>query len=192
MRWLIVLAILCPPLSVFAQEATVQIGSLQITRGILEADVRLAFPSVKCWSISHRPGKRIEDCYVGDGVPPESDGFVSFIDGRVQMATRYWHLPKESGPYEVLRFVNNILDRLTSEAGVCAEIAPPVYMERRPNVTSTMIYFPEKFLLILTNKPGDKLPGEFYIHEGLRDSPVPPSSEVEQNVDPTKRCALVE
>lgn len=192
MRWLTVAAIFCPLLSALAQEATVEIGGLEITRGMLEADVRLAFPSVKCWPSSYRAGKRIEDCYVGDGVPPESDGFVSFIDGRVQMATRYWRIPKESGPYEVLIFVNNILRRLLAEAGTCAEIGPPIETENQPSATSTMFYFPDKVLLILTNKSSEQRPGEFFIHEGLREYPVSTSSEAGQNSDETKRCALVD
>ncbi len=193
MRWLTVLVILCPLLSALAQEATVEIGGLEIARGMLEADVRNAFPSVKCWPPSSpRANKTIVGCYVGDGVPPESDGFVSFSDGRVRLATRYWRIPKESGPYEVLQFVNNILQRLISEAGTCAEIGPPIDMEKQPNVTSTTIYFPEKVLLILTNKPGDQRPGEFFIHEALRENPVPISSDVGQYTDATKRCALVE
>ena len=190
MRWLTVLIILCPLLCVFAQEATVEIGGLEIAKGMLETDVRYAFPSVKCWPSP--PDTSIADCYVGDGVLPESDGFVSFIDGRVQLATRYWHIPEESGPYEVLQFVNNILHRLTSEAGTCAEIGPAIDVEKLPNITKTTIYFPEKFLQILTNKPGDQLPGKFYIYEGLRENPVPISSEVGQNTDATKRCVLVE
>ena len=95
MRCVIFLAILLLPLLAAPQEATVEIGGLEIARGMLEADVRYAFPSVKCWPSP--PDTSEADCYVGDGVLPESDGFVSFIDGRVQLATRYWHIPEESG-----------------------------------------------------------------------------------------------
>ena len=142
---------------------------------MLEADVRDAFPSVKCWPSP--PDTSEAHCYVGDGVLPEMDGFVSFIDGQVQMATRSWHIPEESGPYEVLQFVNNIIHRLTSEAGTCAEIGPAIDLVKRPNDTATTIYFPEKFLLIHTKKDSDYPPGTFFISEGLRENPVPISSE---------------
>ncbi len=192
MRWIIIPAILYSLLSAHAEEATIEIGDLQIAIGMLESDVRYAFPKIHCEENAPGADKSIVKCFVGDGVAPENDGHISFVGGRVQSATRYWHVPKESGPYEVLMFVNNILQRMAAESSTCTEIGSHEFVEDWPNVTSITFYFPEKSLTMQTQKPGAPWPGEFFIHEYLRQNPVPTSYEVRQNMNGTKRCALVE
>jgi hypothetical protein len=190
MRWIIVPAILCPLLSAYAQEASVEIGGLEISRGMLKEDIRSDFPRFHCGE--YCVDTSIERCSVGDGVPPEADGQILFENGRVHRATRYWHVPKESGPYETLVMLNNILKQMTEESSTCAEIAPTFGMTDSPGVTSTAFWFPEKVLYIQTQKPADPWPAHFFIHETLRPSPVPTSYEVRQNMDGTKQCVLVE
>ncbi len=186
------LVLLCTfPLSyVSAQNATIEIGGIDVSIGMLESEIRYAFAKSHCKE--NLPGEDVTlvRCVAGDGVLPEYDGHVSFLDGRVVGASRYWHLPDGAGPYEVLLALNSIIARLTAESSTCAEIASP--LQEHPEVTSSLFYFPEKVVYLQTQKIAEPRPPQYFIHEFLRKNPVPDSYEVQQSTTGTKRCAFVE
>jgi hypothetical protein len=150
-------------------EPSVEILGVKIVRGMPEADIRAAFPSVYC--AEENPVDPIFDyCSVGDGVPPGADGDVTFKDGFVYNASRNWFIPEGAEPIEVLMMLNDILTRLTGEEdAACAKIE--THNDQYSAVT--IFALPEKVLTVRMHT----LPGRAgaLFKESLRVNPVPDS-----------------
>jgi len=160
-----------------SQEATddsrapsVEILDVKIFRGMPEAEVRAAFPSVYCAKKAPGVAPGLDFCSVSDGVPPGANGEVTFKDGLVHSATRNWFIPEGSEPFEVLMMLNDILTRLTGEEhAVCAKIE--THNDQEP--AYSIFALPEKVLTVQMHT----LPGRsgVYFKESLRVNSVPKS-----------------
>jgi len=149
------------------QEPSVEILGVKIVRGMPEAEVRDAFPSVYC--AEENPVDPVFDfCSVSDGVPPDADGDVTFKDGVVYRASRNWFIPKDADPLEVLMKLYDILTRLTGEDhAACAKVET----HSDQYSPSTIFALPNKVLAVqIHTLPGRS--GAFF-RESLRVNPVP-------------------
>ena len=119
------------------REPSVEILGVKIVRGMPEADIRAAFPSVYFAEKGPTVDPGLEFCSVGDGVPPGADGEVTFKKNcRVLRASRNWFIPEDSNPYETLLMINEILARLSGENSTCGKIETgPVVGSMRKVVT---------------------------------------------------------
>lgn len=163
---------------------SVEILGVKIVRGMPEAEVRDAFPSVYC--AEENPVDPVFDyCSVGDGVPPGADGEVTFKDGVVYRASRNWFIPKDAEPLEVLMMLNDILTRLTGEEdAACAKIETHSDQYN----TSTIFALPKKVLVVqLHTLPGRS--GALF-RESLRVNPVPDTYKTRgKKMQGTEWCA---
>ena len=168
-----------------SQEPSVEILGVRIVRGMPEAEVRAAFPSVYCMEKAPGVAPGFDYCAVGDGVPPGADGEVTFKDGLVHSATRNWFIPEGAEPFAVLMMLNNILTRLTGEEeAACAKIE--THNDQYSTVTSFAL--PEKVLTVRMHT----LPGRAgaLFKESLRVNPVPNSYKTSgKKMQGTEWCA---
>jgi hypothetical protein len=179
-----VTAALCAPFSTNAGEPSVEILGVKIVRGMSEADVRAAFPSVYCAEKGPAVDASLDFCSVGDGVPPGADGEVTFKNGRVLRASRNWFIPEGGDPYGTLLMLNDILTRLTGEeTSACTKIE--THSDQEPK--TTMFVLPEK---VLTVQIHTMRGGSVFFRESLRVNPVPASYKVRgQKMQGTEWCA---
>ena len=170
-----------------SQEPSVEILGVRIVRGMPEAEVRAAFPSVYCAEKAPGVAPGFDYCSVSDGVPPGADGEVTFKDGFVYSATRNWFIPEGAEPLEVLMMLNDILTRLTGEEhAACAKIE--THGDQEP--TYTIFALPEKVLTvqmhIMTGRTGA------HFKESLRVNPVPDSDKTSgKKMRGTEWCAYI-
>ncbi len=166
------------------EEPSVEILGVKIVRGMPEADVRDAFPSVYC--AEEDPVDPVFDfCSVSDGVPPDADGDVTFKDGVVYRASRNWFIPEDAEPLEVMLLLNHILTRLTGEEdAACAKIE--THGGQEP--TYTIFALPRKVLTVQMHT----MPGRSGVHfrESLRVNPVPDTYKTRgRKMQGTEWCA---
>jgi hypothetical protein len=128
-----------------ADEPSLKIAGVTITRGMKEANVRAAFPVVKC--IESGPNSCLT-LGVGDGVPPEYDGEVRFQDGQVRSAVRRLPLPEEPG--EVLMLLYTALERVANADRTCAQVQ---LFSNNSGLKSMSISWPDRALWIQTHGP---------------------------------------
>jgi len=170
-----------------SQEPSVEILGVRIVRGMPEAEVRAAFPSVYCMEKAPGVAPGFDYCAVSDGVPPDADGEVTFKDGLVHSATRNWFIPEGAEPFAVLMMLNDILTRLTGEEhAVCTKIETQSGQEP----TYTIFTLPEKTLTVqmhtLQGRRG------VYFKERLRVNPVPDSYRTHgEKMQGTEWCGYV-
>jgi hypothetical protein len=170
-----------------SQEPSVEILGVSIVRGLPEAEVRAAFPSVNCAEKAPGVAPGFDYCSVSDGVPPGADGEITFKDGFVHSATRNWFIAEGAEPLEVLMMLNDILTRLTGEANAaCAKIA--THSDQEP--TYTIFALPEKVLTVqmhtMTGRSG------VFFKESLRVNPVPDSYKTRgEKMQGTEWCGYV-
>ena len=164
-------------LSTMSQETTgsspppsVEILGVEIVRGMPEAEVRTAFPNIRCQGPAPGEAGSVSYCSVSDGVPPGADGEVTFKDGLVQNATRNWFIPEGADPFAVMMMLNDLLTRLTGKAhAACAKVE--THSGKEP--TYTIFALPDKALIVqIHTLPGRK--GALF-KESLRFNPVPDS-----------------
>ena len=170
MRLILAIVVFCAMVPVRAEQPSVTVLGVKLVRGMLEADVRAAFPNVNC--ISNASGSELKLCGLSDGVPPDADGEVSFKDGRVFHASRYWFPSDEANAYDALLMQNEILTSLAGEGtGVCAKVETfsEEYTEK------TVFAFPEKILTAQLSSLSGK---SVYFIESLRVNPVSKSHKV--------------
>ena len=150
-----------------SQEPSVEILGVAVFRGMPEAEVRAAFPSVYC--AEEDPVDPISDyCSVSDGVPPGADGEVTFKNGVVHSASRNWFISEGAEPLEVLMMLNDILTRLTGEEhAACAKIE--THSDQEP--TYTIFALPRKVLTVQMHTIQGRSGAHF--RESLRVNPVP-------------------
>lgn len=166
------------------QEPSVEILGVKIVRGMPEAEVRDAFPSIYC-AEQNPVFSNFDFCSVSDGVPPDADGDVTFKDGVVYRASRNWFIPEDAEPLEVLMMLNDILTRLTGEDdAVCAKIETHSDQYN----TSTIFALPNKVLAVQIHT----LPGRSgaLFQESLRVNPVPDTHKTRgKKMQGTEWCA---
>ena len=150
-----------------ADQPFIEIAGVKITRGMAETSVRTAFPEVNCDEDTPN------SCSVGDGVPPEYDGEVTFEDGRVRSAVR--NLPLPGDPGEALMLLYTTLERVASADRTCAQIQ---LFSTDSGLKSMAIGFPDKALWIQTHGPSEHRRFDM-IKETLR--PADQQSEVTWN-----------
>jgi hypothetical protein len=167
-------------------EPCVEILGVEVFRGMPESEVRAAFPRVSC--AGEKPVNPVMDyCAVSDGVSPDADGEVTFENGLVRSATRYWHIPDDADPLEALMMLNDILMRLTGEdEAACAEIE--TYSDEEP--AYTIITLANKVVTVqMHNMPGRS---GAYFKESLRVNPVPDTYTTRaKKMQGAERCAYV-
>jgi hypothetical protein len=150
-----------------ADEPFVEIAGVKITRGMPEASVRAAFAEMNC------DGDTPNSCSVGDGVPPEYDGEVTFVDGRIRSAVRNLPMPEEPG--EVLMLLYTTLERVANADRTCAQVQ---LFSTDSGLKSMAIGWPDKALWIQTHGPSENRRFDM-IKETLR--PADQQSEVTWN-----------
>ena len=168
-----------------SQEPSVEILGVTIVRGMPEAEVRAAFPSIYCAEKAPDVAPGFDYCSVSDGVPPGEDGSVTFKEGIVYNASRNWFIPEGAEPIEVLMMLNDILTRLTGEEeAACAKIETHIDQYS----TVTIFALPEKVLTVRMHT----LPGRAgaLFKESLRVNPVPDSYKTSgKKMQGTEWCA---
>ena len=177
MRKFLVLILLCVPLLSFAEEPSVEILGVTVSKGMTESDIRSLLPMLSCSEPFAWNPNRVS-CSVSDGISPGSDGGVLFDNGVVIQATRNWFFPEDAKPFDVAIMLNQIITRLTGEdRAVCAKIEanPELRSGSMINPGRTAFIFPEKVLTIYTQT----IHGESaLIKESLRLNPVPKDYKV--------------
>ncbi len=153
------------PSLAFTEQDYVEIAGVKVMRGMLESEIREAFPYVSCVEV-HGSKPSADYCAVGDGESPEADGEVTFQEGKVYQASRNWFLPKDSNPYTALEFLNKLIERLTNEDATCAKIETHTDTSSR----TTVLVLPKKTLSLRTDEIRG---GDVIIRESLRVNPVP-------------------
>ena len=170
-----------------SQEPSVEILGVSIVRGMPEAEVKAAFPSVHCAEKALGVAPGVDYCSVSDSVPPGEDGSVTFKDGYVHSASRNWFIPEGAEPLEVLMMLNDILTRFTGEEqAACAKIETHIDQYS----TVTIFALPEKVLIVRMNT----LPGRAgaLFKENLRVNPVPDSYKTSgKKMQGTEWCAYM-
>lgn len=178
MRWHTILIALCLPLTCFAQDPSVEILGVPVSKGMNKAYLSSVFPDLHCTDVSEHLGPGVESCVVSDGTPPGSDGNIQFKEGVVTRAYTNWFFPEGATPFEVALMLNEIMVRLVGEnRAVCAKIeANPESFEGSMHTRgATVFLFPNKYLAIYLHS----IKGESaHITEGLRGNPVPQEYEV--------------
>jgi len=190
MRWIIVLALSSLPLSLNAEEPSVEIGGQTITRGMPEDDIRSAFQSVYCAANASGVDHGIEFCLLEDGESWENSGEISFENGSVRRATRNWRTSENPETYELFILLNELLTQLTKGTDTCATIYTYSHGPQAPKGEVTMIVLPKKFVAITTHLRGDQR--SVSIQESLRVNPVPSSYKVYDDANGNGRCAFAE
>ena len=104
MRLILAIVVFCAMVPAKAEQSSVTVLGVKLVRGMLESDVRAAFPNVNC--IAKTSSSELDICGLSDGIPPDADGEVSFKNGRVFHASRYWFLPDESNAYDCLLYTS--------------------------------------------------------------------------------------
>lgn len=125
-----------------ADEPSIEIAGVKITRGMPEANVRAAFARVDC------DGGTPNSCSLGNGASPEYDGGITFEDGRVRSAYGYLPMPEEPG--EVLMLLYAALERVADSDRTCAQIQ---LFSNESGLKSMAIGWPDKGLWIQTHGP---------------------------------------
>lgn len=186
MRLIIAIAAYFALLSASAEQPSVEVLGVKLVRGMTEADVRAAFPNVTCAEKAPGIDPGFDYCSISDGVPPGTDGAVTFKDGRVIRASRNWFLPDDSSPYDALNLLHKILERMAGEqTGTCAKIE--TYSGRDPETTTFAL--PEKVLSIQMHT---RLGENVFFRESLRSNPVPKSYKVRgKKMQGNKWCGYV-
>lgn len=186
MRWIFAVIALSTALTGSAEESSVEILGVKITKGMSEEYVRTVFPQVHCMEKGPSVDHDLDICSINDGLPPGADGEVTFQNGRVLRASRNWFIPEDSDPFDALLMLNDILTRLTGEdSAACAKIE--THTEGEPK--TIIIVLPEKVLTILMHTMRG---GSAFIRESLRVNPVPASYKVRgQKMRGTEWCAYI-
>lgn len=168
-----------------SQEPSVEILGVRIVRGMPEAEVRAAFPSIYCAEKAPDVAPGFDYCSVSDGVPPGEDGSVTFREGIVYNASRNWFISEGAEPIEVLMMLNDILTRLTGEEeAACAKIETHIDQYS----TVTIFALPEKVLTVRLHKSAGRAGVLF--KESLRVNPVPDSYKTSgKKMQGTEWCA---
>ena len=179
MRWFICFVVLCIPLFGSAQDSSVELLGVTVSRGMTKSYLSSVLPGMSCSDLSAQyHGSFAESCSVSDGIPPVADGDIKFEKGVVVNASKYWFFPEDAKPFEVFVMLNQIITRIAGEnRAVCAKIeANPEKKEGTMHTPgATQFVFPEKVLTIYLHR----IKGEHvYIREGLRVNPVPDTYEV--------------
>ena len=166
MRWIMVLAILFFPFSVDAQEATVEIAGLTITRGMPEEAVRrqIVHPNTM-WCDESDDGD-FAACVISSEEEPNNAGEIVFENGRVSMAARYVDVPEEG--YDAIFVLYELLAKLTNGEGTCAIVRTGDGMPLQFSVE-----LPQKFVSVTLHWPGNRHRRNVALSEGLRRDPTP-------------------
>ena len=178
MRWFICFVVLCIPLFGSAQDSSVEILGVTVSRGMTKSYLSSVLPGMSCSDLSAHHGPFAESCSVSDGIPPGADGEIKFEKGVVVRASKNWFFPVDAKPFEVAVMLNQIITRLAGEnRAVCAKIeANPEKKEGTMHTPgATQFVFPEKVLTIYLHSIRDE---HVYISESLRVNPVPETYEV--------------
>ena len=99
-------AILLLTTTAFAEPPNIELLGISLTRGMPESEVREAFPNLNCYDNCDGVESDVTICGVSDGVPPGSDGEVTFKDGKLHQASKIWFLEENSTPYDALLMQN--------------------------------------------------------------------------------------
>lgn len=178
MRWHTILITLCLPLTSSAQDPSVEILGVPVSKGMTKAYLSSVLPEMYCTDVSEHHGPGVESCSVSDGTPPGSDGSIQFKEGVVTRASTNWFFPEDATSFEVALMFNEIMVRLVGEnRAVCAKIeANPESFEGSMHTPGATVFaFPNKYLAIYLHS----IRGESaHIREGLRVNPVPQEYEV--------------
>ena len=115
MRSLLPATLACLACAAESQEMpSIEIAGVTITRGMPEKNVREAFRAVSC------DDREPNSCSVGDGVPPEYDGDITFENGQVRSAARNLTIPEKSE--DALFLLQGTIERLAGASQTCAKI----------------------------------------------------------------------
>ncbi|NNC99518.1 MAG: hypothetical protein HKN85_05005 [Gammaproteobacteria bacterium] len=172
MRLILTIAAFCAVVPAQAQEPFVTVLGVKLVRGMAEADVRAAFPNIRCSGQEAGFDPGYYSCSLDGGQLPGVDGGVTFKDGHVLRASRNWFPEDDASPYEVLNLQNQILTRLAGEdTAACTKVE--THAEQYS--TSTMFAFPDK---VLTVRMHSRVGNSVFFTESLRVNPVPDSQKV--------------
>lgn len=175
MRWKTLLFCLSLPLACFAQEPSVEILGVAVSKGMTKEHLSKVLPDIDCQDESEAFGPGNEYCSVSDGKPPGADGEILFTKGVVSRALTNWFFPEGATPYEVALMFNEVMTRLVGEGrAVCGKIEawPESFTSSMHTPGATRFVFPQKVLTITLNRK------RAFMREYLRVNPVPEEYEV--------------
>ncbi len=166
MRWVIVLAISFFPFSVDAQEATVEIAGLTITRGMPEEAVRreIVHPYT-IWCDESDDGD-FAACSISSEEERNNAGEIVFENGRVRTAWRYVDVPEEG--YDAIFVLYELLAKLTNGEDTCAFARTGDGMPLQFSIE-----LPHKFVNVMLHWPGNRSRRNVALSVGLRRNPTP-------------------
>ncbi|MEM7358966.1 MAG: hypothetical protein AAF431_07710 [Pseudomonadota bacterium] len=169
-----------------AEPPTIDLFGVSLKRGMPESEVREAFPNLNCYDNCDGVVSDVTICGISDGVPPGSDGEVTFKDGKLYQASKNWFLEENSTPYDALLMQNQLLTRLAGEGNaVCAKVE--TYSSQFNE--STVYVFPQKVLSVQMHSRRGK---HAHFRESLRVNPVPEGYRVRgKKMRGTEWCGYV-
>ena len=185
MRQFLLFTLLYLPLLSYAEEPSVDILGIAVSKGMTESHLRSVLPISECMKFQSKPGQDTFSCSVSDDKKTGADGNILFEKGIVIQASRFWFLPENATPFEVAIMFNKTITRLIGDdRAVCTKIESSPGVIYTPegipstevrsgstiNPARTSIVFPEKVLTIRMHT----FRGEVaVIVESLRQNPVP-------------------
>ena len=193
MRWIMLPGMLSLSLLCFAQEPAIEVGGLEITRGMQKEEILSAFSPDH---INCSTPDRDEDCAIGDAsalavhggtAKFTGEGEIVFEDGRVWSASRNRLISDSAEAYDMFLQLYEVLLELTGGSETCAM----VYTYLNPGLKHMYLVLPEKIIEIGAGSHG---PGRrtAFIRERLRINPVPKSKKVQKLNTERLQCAFVE
>lgn len=72
MRWFICFIVLCIPLFGSAQDSSVEILGVTVSRGMTKSYLSSVLPGMSCSDLSAHHGPFAESCSISDGIPPQA------------------------------------------------------------------------------------------------------------------------
>lgn len=175
MRWTTCLICLALPLTCPAQDPSVEILGVAVSKGMTKTYLSTVLPNIYCTDESEQLGPGSEYCSVSDGKLPGVDGEIQFTDGVVTRASTNWFFPEDATPFEVALMLNEVMIRLAGEGrAVCAKIEANAesWVDSLHTPGATLFVFPQKVLAIYLNRKSA------FMREYLRVNPVPEEYEV--------------
>lgn len=193
MRSILLASLLLAALTCRAQDASIEIGGLEIRRGMARADVAAGLePPYQLGACSQYdlPDGAFEDCTISDGTDWERGGEITFHDGAVWNVTRNLRSAIDLDAYELLVLISELVDEATEQDYVCASLGTFHPQELFPQ-TETLLVLPDRIISIGT-AARDKGHVSVFVRESLRINPVADDARVHKSRADAAQCVYAD
>lgn len=192
MRWSVAMIFSIFWLSAIAQETSLEVLGVTVSKGMTQGEVRALFPADAIYPVPKAESAPEEiDIWV-ISQRGERGGSIRFDNRRVSRVTRRWVESDDTEVYRLFVLLYEILARLT-EGGdyTCAMIMAYAPQDFFPQ-SSTVLVLPDRIVEIGTGSRTGGETGSVSIEESLRMNPVPATAKVHKGLGDTDHCVFPE